>query len=140
MKKPLLFTVLTSLLLASPSGLSDSPQTTNQPTADGGYQAWGSGLFNCGKWTQDNDPLMRNLQVQWVMGWMSAIDYQMAAMRRLKQEYPGLAIFPFTSLAKTDADAIQGWIDKYCRDHPLDQVRNAAIELVAELQRRSRAQ
>jgi len=32
-----------------------------------------------------------------------------------------------------DADALQGWLDTYCRDHPLEQIIQASLALVAEL-------
>jgi len=33
----------------------------------------------------------------------------------------------------TDVSGRNGWIDNYCRDHPLDTIAAAAIKLVEEL-------
>jgi hypothetical protein len=36
-------------------------------------------------------------------------------------------------LRKTDADAVDAWVDKYCRENPLNNVKDAAASLVDEL-------
>jgi hypothetical protein len=36
-----------------------------------------------------------------------------------------------------DAAAVRGWITKYCRNHPLDEIYKAADELVNELNHRA---
>src|ERR1051325_3398248 len=36
-------------------------------------------------------------------------------------------------LADTDFDGASKWIDKYCADHPLDELADAAVALVQEL-------
>jgi hypothetical protein len=37
------------------------------------------------------------------------------------------------NLLHTDTDAINAWVDNYCRDHPLDRLVVAAESLVATL-------
>lgn len=36
-------------------------------------------------------------------------------------------------LRDTDAEAVAAWVDNYCREHPLNNIREAAASLVDEL-------
>jgi hypothetical protein len=36
-------------------------------------------------------------------------------------------------LRETDHDAVSAWLDKYCREHPLNTFKDAAASLVDEL-------
>jgi hypothetical protein len=36
-------------------------------------------------------------------------------------------------LRETDSDAVAAWVDKYCREHRLNNVKDAAASLVDEL-------
>jgi hypothetical protein len=36
-------------------------------------------------------------------------------------------------LRETDNDAVDAWVDKYCHEHPLNEIREAATSLVDEL-------
>jgi ElaB/YqjD/DUF883 family membrane-anchored ribosome-binding protein len=51
------------------------------------------------------------------MGWLSAAGYYNV----------------HGSLRVTDADAVAAWMDKYCRENPLNSIGDAAASLVDEL-------
>lgn len=36
----------------------------------------------------------------------------------------------------TDSDALKAWMDKYCKEHPLDSVYMGTLELMDELNER----
>ena len=54
---------------------------------------------------------------EWVLGWVSA-----AGAYHVRE-----------ALRVTDADAITSWVDKYCRENPIDPLHEAAQNLVVEL-------
>jgi hypothetical protein len=49
----------------------------------------------------------------------------------------GFGLLDHATLAHTDTDAIEGWVIKYCGEHPLDSFSGAAIALVNELKARA---
>jgi hypothetical protein len=55
--------------------------------------------------------------LEWVLGWVSAAGY-----------YNGQR-----GLRHTDHDAVSAWLDNYCREHPLNELYEAAAVLVYEL-------
>ena len=56
------------------------------------------------------------MDVLWVLGWVSAAGY-----------YSG------QPLRDTDSQAIAAWVDKYCHEHPLSKIADAAKSLVETL-------
>jgi hypothetical protein len=94
-------------------------RSAGQQTPQGQFMLYGAGVQSCGTWTQNrrSQSNLQYLMSQWVMGWVSARGYYGTPMR------------------KADADALDGWIDNYCREHPLEQLKGAAEALVRELER-----
>ena len=93
-----------------------------QPAVAFGYTAIGEGISSCGKWTKSSrqDGLLHWQRKQWVLGFVSAA-----------------RIFLRSNFAEnTDAHAMMGWIDNYCRDNPLDDITDATIALVIALKKR----
>jgi hypothetical protein len=84
---------------------------------------------SCGAWTEERGhataywrywkPIMEG----WVLGFVSGANIYV-------DEHPEI-------LEGVDARAINAWIDNYCRAHPLEPLRDAALELVKELNRRA---
>ena len=85
--------------------------------ASGTISVIGAGLKSCGWWTQ-----MRREQVdgpagQWVFGYLTAIaDWVPAA----------------NPLSGLDADAVDAWMDNYCRSNPLNQLIDAGRTFYGE--------
>jgi hypothetical protein len=77
------------------------------------YHAIGMGLQSCGTWTA----YRRNNQAlgseQWLLGFLSGVGY--------KGEATGND--PMKGL---DANAVWGWMDNWCRDHPLSDLADSA--------------
>lgn len=62
-------------------------------------------------------PIKDRARAQWLLGFISA-----ARLYRVR-----------AALHDSDADAMAAWVDKYCRDIPLDTVQQAALGLVDTL-------
>ena len=78
----------------------------------------GAGLVSCGAWTADTSNVgLRNSRTAWVLGFIS----------RAAFEHTGDILEP------TDALAVMAWVDKYCRENPLDRLGRAAGALETEL-------
>jgi hypothetical protein len=87
----------------------------------------GPGIISCGTWTgEDPIPLSHYQHQAWVLGFVTGFNFF------------GLQSDKDVSLG-TDNEGITRWITQYCADHPLDTVAKAAVNLVAELQRRTGA-
>jgi len=82
----------------------------------------GTGLQSCGQWTEDRTSRRPQAWVDanWVLGFI-------VGARWSGHNDWGKGI---------DVDGLLGWIDNYCRSHPLSNMTNAAAELVIELQKR----
>lgn len=91
----------------------------------------GPGTQTCGTWTAgvsakarvDGTPEMffQVGRIAWVQGFVSGADWQFAGR-----------------LAFVDANGLEKWIDNYCGQHPLENIADAATQLVLELERRSK--
>jgi len=108
-----------ALLCAAISGSAQTAQTLPSDK----YRDYGAGVASCGKWLADRSDWLANRSIQhgvdlsWVLGWLSAAGYY---------DVRG-------DLRDTDADAVTAWVDKYCREHPLNEIDEAASSLVVEL-------
>jgi hypothetical protein len=80
----------------------------------------GSGVETCGGWTRSN-PGMKTQRIAWVLGFLSGVNFVVE---------PDILKGP-------DAAAIEGWMDNYCRQHPLDTMVKAASDLSVELVKRA---
>ncbi len=47
---------------------------------------------------------------------------------------------PFPAMSKTDDDAIEAWMNRYCADHPLHTIFDGTEALVLEVQQRGTRQ
>ncbi len=74
------------------------------------------GVRSCGEWVRDRDISDKS----WLLGFLSglAIGYQLNAIQG------------------TDNESIYLWMDKYCRDKPLDNIADGSALLLAELAKR----
>jgi hypothetical protein len=85
---------------------------------------FGEGLDSCGQWTQarQTPSAKAGFMAQWIAGFLSG--------RNL--ESPSADF-----LMGTDFDGLMGWIDNYCKTHPLDSITAAAFQLTDELRTRA---
>ena len=90
---------------------------------------YGVGTTSCGKWLAERKELGRytpaerrelalhSLHIQWVLGWVSAAGlYNVQGPLRETQDYE-----------------VDAWVEKYCQEHPLNKIDEAAARLVDEL-------
>jgi hypothetical protein len=90
--------------------------------AAGEFSAKGAGVRGCGDFIQDVEYKYASdlgLANQWVMGFVAGASHRTPGNRT------GVDI---------DAAAAQAWLEKYCREHPADDLTNAAVNLVKELE------
>ena len=79
------------------------------------FMVYGPTDKSCGAWTASSGS-EREALTWWTLGFVSGADFQ-----RTKH------------LAQTDSKGIEGWVDKYCAEHPLATFLKAMVDLVAEL-------
>ena len=70
----------------------------------------GAGAISCGSWTADRQTLMNTNEVQWVLRFLSGAG----------------------APEGMDSEAVAGWLDTYCRAHPLKNLSYAASAFVVE--------
>ena len=70
----------------------------------------GAGAISCGSWTVDRQTLMNSNEVQWILRFLSGVG---APQER-------------------GSEAVAGWLDNYCRAHPLKNLSYAASAFVLE--------
>jgi hypothetical protein len=100
--------------------------TQSARAADEQYTVAGAGAVSCGKWIetrafQNSD--LDNLLVAWVQGFLSGLNAQRFALT--KQE---MAVIP-------DPPTLLAYVDKFCRENPLQTGYAAAISLYREIQK-----
>lgn len=92
-----------------------------QDLPPGRYNNYGAGLTTCGTWLAERGDSRQqqawSLDHQWVLVWVSAAGYY----------------YVQGGLRDTDANSIAAWVDKYCRENPLNKIKDAAKSLVTEL-------
>jgi hypothetical protein len=76
------------------------------------YNLIGSGNRSCGTWTAEERDQRYPIFGQWVLGFLSGIGYEGAPSSN--------------PLQGMDAYGVFGWIDNYCREHPIDDIADAA--------------
>ena len=77
---------------------------------------YGAGTASCGTWLADREKPMHDYELSWVLGWLTASSYF------YEEDHLG-------RLRHTDANAVSAWLDKYCREHPLESISLAAAQL-----------
>jgi len=91
----------------------------------------GAGVESCGTWTKERREDNRfgwSQTSNWVFGYLSGVFNGLGATPDPMRSLP----------TGTAADAVKGWLDKYCADNPLDTIDKAAFALAFELLQRSR--
>lgn len=87
-----------------------------------GHALAGIGTASCGKYIADKSIAgVENMLVSWVQGYLSGMN---VAENAITKE-------PFVLLP--DSDSIALYIDKYCRDNPLESPIGGAIQLYHDL-------
>ena len=82
------------------------------------YTAFGSGTTTCGSWTEaKEEPMKRVAFHEWINGYMTAYSLW------VEGDGPG----PVTN---SEGSGNWAWMDNYCRDNPLDDVSDAAAQLI----------
>jgi hypothetical protein len=84
---------------------------------------WGWGSESCGSWSAaaqrgTSDP-KRVAYKAWLTGYVTA-----ANLNRVLADRPD-----FTP----DGEGMVGWVDNYCRAHPLETIADASVQLTLEL-------
>jgi hypothetical protein len=74
---------------------------------------------SCGKWLADRESLMHHPELNWVLGFLTASE--------------NFTVSLGVHLRHTDGPAVEAWVDKYCREHPLNNIADASVGLVTEL-------
>lgn len=91
------------------------------PPLSNAATVYGFGTHSCGQWLEErgkNSDSSRYHQV-WVLGFISGTGVILEA-NNINQR-------------KTDAHAVMAYVDKYCRENPLDDIQRASQTLVLEL-------
>jgi len=91
-----------------------------QEQYSGNYTVYGYGASSCGTWLRDaarSDKSFYELEQAWLAGFVSGVGY--VNDRRLN---------------KTDINGMKAYVDRYCADHPLDDIAKAAQTLVVALE------
>jgi hypothetical protein len=89
----------------------------------------GEGLNSCGSWVvaERNDAYF-GLKVQWVLGFLSGMN--------LRAKIDGVPTTSDAIKQVGDGDAVQVWMDNYCKAHPTEKIGEAATTLMYELEHR----
>jgi hypothetical protein len=88
-----------------------------QAAPSGQYTTYGEGSLSCGTWLAHRTGGEQYPYNAWVLGWVSAAGYYQVR----------------GALRDTDSNALIAWVDKYCREHPLDPINKAANRVVESL-------
>ena len=88
-------------------------------TADAEFVYMGHGTRSCGSWTIDRRTASRTelADESWILGFLSGVGYEGAGLSPLND---------------VDAKDVFGWMDNYCRAHPLDDIEKAGEAFVRE--------
>lgn len=125
MKRLLLIALL---LLASSAWAAEPLETSAYITTT----SKGAGSLSCGVFMQykaENNSDAMDLHVQWVWGYLSAYSYRSFFIKGPKvMEKPRGEISPFP-----DSPTILLFLEKHCREYPLDSVQKGTNRLIKEL-------
>ena len=100
--------------------------------ANDGSNIYSSGLDTCGKWNKQrgssniNEVAAAYVMRAWILGYISGVD----AYTSSDEPY---------YIRNVDTSAIEQWIDGYCKDNPLDELWQAADQLLTKLATRKQA-
>jgi hypothetical protein len=91
--------------------------------ASPGVVVYGSGLDSCGAWLQHRKTNTWALEMQWVLGYVTGMDQSFTLMRQ--ESGRPLPDDVQVDLPGTDAYGIAGWLDNWCRAHPVENLYGA---------------
>jgi hypothetical protein len=98
-----------------PAALAVALMITGPSYAGNGTSAvLGQGYLSCGNWTAWRRENLALGPEQWVLGFLSGTGNMGGP----------LGIDP---LNEVDAEGVWGWVDNYCRSHPLEKIAVAAV-------------
>jgi hypothetical protein len=93
-------------------------------SASEGFAVAGPGGSTCGQYLESGEiQLLRQLHVSWIQGFISGMNMARAKQGQELVELP-------------DAPSIEAYMDKFCRDHPLDPMYQGAFDLSLEIEAR----
>jgi hypothetical protein len=107
------------LAIVAATGLV-SPASSQQPQT---IRMYAPEPISCGSWTAARSARTARSAEFWVLGVMSG--YNWFSPHSRGDVAPGI-----------DAYALLAWIDRYCSEHPLDEISFATFQLIQELERR----
>lgn len=99
------------------TAISGSAQAT--PPGQVELTLYGAGASSCGKWLADRTSLIHSIELNWVFGFLTASENYSASLG--------------VHVRQTDKDAVEAFVDKYCRENPLKDIADASVGLVLEL-------
>lgn len=80
----------------------------------------GSGATSCGEWINEQDNIILHKSRRlWVLGYLSGLN----------------ALSSVDFLKGFEAEGISAAIDKYCRENPLNDVADAALNVAAQMRK-----
>ncbi|MDZ4344008.1 MAG: hypothetical protein U1E51_16435 [Candidatus Binatia bacterium] len=88
---------------------------------NGNYVGQGAGVDSCGSYSESRRQRgsAENKYRSWVMGFFTGVNYS--------------AQDTYDVTGGTNLDGVLGWLDNYCRDHPLETFARAMERLLVEL-------
>lgn len=92
--------------------------TVMVPDHAAGYAVLGSGTMPCDAWSAARATPGAAMYEQWVVGFLSGIG--------------SMVLGELDPLRGLDATAVNGWMDKYCREHPRETIEAAARVFIQE--------
>ena len=97
--------------------------TAVAPPALAGYKGYGIGMKSCGAWLQERKSESGDwyMMGQWVLGYVTAYGY-----------------YGSHDLRDVDSPAMSSWIDNYCQQTPLEDIKTAAQKLIDTLKTKKR--
>lgn len=110
------------MLIAAVLLLASLPLTAHSET---NFAMEGAGAFSCGKFA--SDPNFRDPTILWTEGFLSGLNTARVWLKRPMLQLP-------------DPDSIGLYLDKFCRDHPLDDIYSGSMNLFIELGKRQAAE
>ena len=105
----------------------------------------GAGSQSCGRWMairadgkNEDSALVRGMILSWVQGFlvgtaqivMVLLPPAQTALADRQKRFGTVSGWMFDL---PDGDAVSGWLDSYCREHPLEKIEAAANALTEEL-------
>jgi hypothetical protein len=82
----------------------------------------GAGNLSCGSWIAQRDEMVRQLNISWVLGYLSGMN--LMADKDFLKSY--------------EVNGITEAINKYCRENPLNNITDAATDTAIQMRKMKR--